>query len=197
METYGFDKLSIRKLKGDLTPDTTSEIVVLEGVQKEGGPTSFDLTGLTKEAIKVFAGNVEYFISRKGTGNVAANFGLLDVPAKIEADILGFVEMDANIDGLGEETEPPYVAVVAESEDLYGVPVAFALVAGSFSRDGFSLATKTDEDFTPEAGEYVYTAMSRKITVGENTKMLKVLRASTEAGVEKLKTAVLGTTPGE
>ena len=41
-------------LKTDLTPDTSKQIRVLEGKQKEGGPTAFDLTGLSKEIQKVF-----------------------------------------------------------------------------------------------------------------------------------------------
>lgn len=192
METYGFDKLSVRKLTTELEPDTAAEIHVLEGKQKEGGPTAFDLTGLSKEAVKVFAGNVEYYLARKGTGSVAANFGLLDVPAEVEQEILGLIKMAEGIDGFGDETEPPYMAAVAEAEDLYGEPVAFAMVAGSFNRDGFSLATKNDEDFTPEAGEYVYNAISRKVKIDTNEKAVKVLRAFGEEAVTKMKTAVLG-----
>lgn len=192
METYGFDKLSVRKLTTELEPDTTTQVHVLEGKQKEGGPTAFDLTGLSKEAVKVFAGNVEYYLARKGTGSVAANFGLLDVPVEIEQEILGLIKMAEGIDGFGDETEPPYMAAVAEAEDLYGEPVAFAMVAGSFNRDGFSLATKNDEDFTPEAGEYVYNAISRKVKIDTNEKTVKVLRAFGTEAVTKMKTAVLG-----
>lgn len=192
METYGFDKLSVRKLTTELEPDTTTQVHVLEGKQKEGGPTAFDLSGLSKEAVKVFAGNVEYYLARKGTGSVAANFGLLDVPVEVEQEILGLIKMAEGIDGFGDETEPPYMAAVAEAEDLYGEPVAFAMVAGSFNRDGFSLATKNDEDFTPEAGEYVYNAISRKVKIDTNEKTVKVLRAFGEEAVTKMKTAVLG-----
>lgn len=117
-ETYGFSKVSSRVLKSDLTPDTTKKIRVMEGVPTEGGPTSFELTGLSKEAVKVFAGNREYYISAKGTGSVAANFGLLDVPAEIERELLGLITFGEGIDAFGENTEPPYIAVVAESEDL-------------------------------------------------------------------------------
>lgn len=193
-ETYGFSKVSTRVLKSDLTPDTTKEIRVMEGVPTEGGPTSFELTGLSKEAVRVFAGNREYYISAKGTGSVAANFGLLDVPAEIERELLGLITFGEGIDAFGENTEPPYIAVVAESEDLStGDPVAFAMVGGKFNRDGFSLATKNDEDFTPEAGEYVFNAVSRSITIGEKTEMVKVMRAYGAANVASLKTVVLGT----
>lgn len=192
-ETYGFSKVSIRVLNSDLTPDATKAIRVLEGVPTKGGPTSFELTGLSKEAVKVFAGNSEYYISAKGTGSVAANFGLLDVPAEVEQEILGLVVFSEGIDAFGENTNPPYIAVVAEAEDLYGEPVAFAMVAGKFNRDGYSLATITDEDFTPEAGEYVYNSVSRAIKIGEKNETVKVLRAYGSANVTTVKTEVLGT----
>lgn len=196
METYGYKSLSIRKLKEDLTPDTTTPIIKVDGTPKKGATSSFDLTGLTKSPIKVFGSNIEYFLVRKGTGDVAANFGLLDLDPKDEGLILGLIEAAEGIQGMGDDMEPPYVAAVSEAEDLYGEPVAFAMVAGSFSRDGFSLATKSDEEFKPEAGEYVFTAMSRKLKFGatgsETEKSYKVLRAFGSAAVEQLKTAVLG-----
>lgn len=196
-ETYGFSKVSSRVLKSDLTPDATKKIRVMEGVPTKGGPTSFELTGLSKEAVKVFAGNREYYISAKGTGSVAANFGLLDVPAEIERELLGLITFGEGIDAFGEKTEAPYIAVVAESEDLStGEPVAFAMVGGKFNRDGFSLATKNDEDFTPEAGEYVFNAVSRSITITSKTEMVKVMRAYGKANVDSLKTVVLGTPLG-
>lgn len=196
-ETYGFSKVSIRVLKSDLTPDTTKTIRVLEGVPTKGGPTSFELSGLSKEAVKVFSGNSEYYISAKGTGSVAANFGLLDVPAEIEQELLGLVVFADGIDAFGNNTEAPNVAVIAEAEDLYGEPVAFAMVAGKFNRDGYSLATITDEDFTPEAGEYVYNSVSRAIKIGEKTETVKVLRAYGSANVTTVKKAVLGTATPE
>lgn len=192
-ETYGFSKVSTRVLKSGLTPDIAKPIRVMEGVPTKGGPTSFELTGLSKEAVKVFAGNREYYISAKGTGSVAANFGLLDVPAEIERELLGLISFGEGIDAFGENTEPPYIAVVAESEDLStGEP----MVGGKFNRDGFSLATKNDEDFTPEAGEYVFNAVSRSITITDKTEMVKVMRAYGKANVESLKTVVLGTPLG-
>ena len=191
-EYYGFEKLSIRKLKEDLTPDTSLPIIEISGDPKKGGTSSFELTGLSKSPVKVFASNIAYYLSRKGTGEVAANFGLLDLNTTDEATILGIAEAAAGIQGIGEDTEPPYVAAIAESEDLYGEPVAFALVAGTFTRDGYKFDTKNDDDFTPEPGEYVYTSISRSITFGAEAKTYKVLRASGTTAVDLLKTTVLG-----
>lgn len=191
-QTYGFDKLSIRVLKENREPDTSKAIHVIEGEAKKGAPVTMEITGLTKEAVKVWGGNVEYFIVRKGVGAVAANFGILDLPTEVEDELLGYLKMADGIAGIGNNTEAPYAAAFMEAEDLYGTPVAFALTAGTFNNDGFSLATKTDEDFTPEPGEYVYTAMSRKITIETKAEQLHVLRATGKEAVEKLKTIILG-----
>ncbi|EOL41998.1 phi13 family phage major tail protein [Enterococcus phoeniculicola] len=193
METYGFSKMSVRKLDEKKQPDTTAEIYEIKGVPKEGATSSFDLTGLSKEPVKVFGSNIEYFIVRKGVGSVAANFGILDLPSKVEDKLLGYLAMDEGIVGMGENTEPPFAAAVVEAEDLYGTPIAFALTCGSFTKDGHSLATTTDEDFKPEPGEYVFSAISRSITMGEKTENLHVLRAVGKEAVDKLKTVVLGT----
>lgn len=192
MNTYGFSKMSIRKLKDDLTPDT-GNIIEIKGAAQQGATSSFDITGLTKEAVKVYGSNKIYYMVRKGVGEVAANFGVLDLPFEAEGEILGYsTEFGEGIQGIGEDTEAPYTAVVIESENLHGEPVAFALVAGSFSRNGISGGTINDSDFTPEPGEYVFTAMSRDITIDTKTKNETVLRAVGAAAVTALKNGVLG-----
>ena len=92
---------------------------------------------------------------------------MLDVPVAIEQELLlGLVTFgdDGGIDGFGDKPEPPYVATVAEAEDLYGEPVAFAMLAGKFHRDGYSLATKNDEDFTPMKPVNMYLMLSLVIS---------------------------------
>lgn len=163
MQTYGFKQLKILKLNDDLTPASDATVKVIDGTPKNGATTSFDLTGLTKEPTKVYGSNIAYFLARKGHGNIAANFGLLDLPAELEHEILGHTKGATDVYHLGEDTEAPYYAVLVESEDLYGEKVGFGLYAGTFSRDGYSAATKSDEDFTPEAGEYVFTPISKQI----------------------------------
>lgn len=193
-ETYGFTKLSTRVLTKELEPDTTAKIRVLEGIQEEGGPVSFELSGLSKEASRVFAGDREYWLASKGVGAAAGNFGVLDVPTEIENEWLGLMVLGEGIEAFGDETNPPYIAVVAESETLSGEPMAWALAAGKFNRDGFSLATKTDEDFTPEAGEYVHNVVTREVTLGDDTKKVKVVRATGKENIANLKKAILGET---
>lgn len=189
---YGFKSLSIRVLDENRQPSKTAPIHVIKGDPQKGAPVTMELTGLTKEAIKVFGGNIEYFVVRKGVGAVAANFGLLDLPTKIEQEIYGYELVKEGIDGIGNNTEAPFVAAFCESEDMTGEPVAYAILAGTLTTDGFSIATKTDEDFTPEPGETVMSAVSRKVTVETEEKEFHVMRAFGSASVEELRTIVLG-----
>lgn len=189
---YGFDKLSIRKLNNLREPDETAKIHVIEGEADKGAPVTMEITGLTKEAVKVFGGNIEYFVVRKGVGDVAANFGILDLPTEVEQEIYGYEIVEEGIDGIGKDTESPFVAAFCESEDMQGAPVAYAILAGTLTTDGFSIETKTDEDFTPEPGETVMSAVSRKVKVDTKEKEFHVMRAFGSTAVEKLRTIVLG-----
>lgn len=193
MQTYGFKRIRLQKLDDTLAP--VGAQIVIEGTPKEGATASFDLTGLTKEPIKVAGSDVNYYVSRKGHGAVAANFGLLDVPKQVEHEMMGHEKADSGVHHLGPDTEAPFYAVLVESGDLYDEKVGFGLYAGVWSRDGYSAATKSDEDFTPEAGEYVFTPISKTIDGVE--KPVTVGFADDEATLEKLKTELFGTAAPE
>lgn len=172
MQTYGFSKITIKKLDNELNRIADKKYVI-EGKPKQGAAASFEITGLTKEPSKVFGSNIAYYVARKGHGDIAANLGILDIPAVIDHEILGHTKASetSKVYHIGEDTEPPYYAVLIESEDLYGEKIGFGMYAGTFSSDGVKGETLNDDDFTPEPGEYVYSAVSRqingkKVTVG-------------------------------
>lgn len=172
MQTYGFSRITIKQLDNELNPVDGKKYTV-EGKPREGAAASFEITGLKKEPSKVFGSNIAYYVARKGHGDIAANLGILDFPATIEHEILGHKKAteESKVYHIGEDTEPPYYAVLIESEDLYGEKIGFGMYAGTFSCDGIKGETLNDDDFTPEPGEYVYSAISRqvgdkKVTVG-------------------------------
>ena len=134
---------------------------VIEGKQDEGATVSAEISGLSKEAAKVYGSNVPYYISQKGTGDITANFGLLDLPEKVNDLILGYkTDETTGVSFLGEDTEPPYCAVLMESEDMNGDTAILALFKGKFSRESLNLNTTTNEAFEPEAEEYVFSAIA-------------------------------------
>lgn len=134
---------------------------VIEGKQDQGATVSAEISGLSKEATKVNGSNKPYYISQKGTGDISANFGLLDLPEGVNDKILGYkIDDTTGISFLGEDTEPPYCAVLMESEDLNGDTAILALFKGRFSREAINLNTTTNEAFEPEAEEYVFSAIA-------------------------------------
>lgn len=189
MQTYGFSRITIQQLDNELKP-VAGKKHVIDGKPKEGAAASFEITGLTKEPSKVFGSNIAYYVARKGHGDIAANLGILDVPSAIEHEMLGHKKAseESKVYHIGEDTEPPYYAVLIESEDLYGEKLGFGMYAGTFSLDGVKGETLNDDDFTPKPGEYVYSAVSRQI----NGKKVTVGFADNSEALAELTTELFG-----
>ncbi|MDT2485089.1 major tail protein [Enterococcus avium] len=160
MTLVGFKKMTIGVFdENGKIP--AANLIVIEGKQDEGATVSAEISGLSKEASKVYGSNVPYYISQKGTGDISANFGLLDLPDGANDKILGYkVDGTNGFSFLGEDTEPPYCAVLMESEDLSGETAMLALFKGKFSRESINLNTTTNDAFEPEAEEYVFSAIA-------------------------------------
>lgn len=189
MQTYGFSRITIQQLDNELKP-VAGKKHIIDGKPKEGAAASFEITGLTKEPSKTFGSNIAYYVARKGHGDIAANLGILDVPSAIEHEMLGHKKAseESKVYHIGEDTEPPYYAVLIESEDLYGEKLGFGMYAGTFSLDGVKGETLNDDDFTPEPGEYVYSAVSRQI----NGKKVTVGFADNSEALAELTTELFG-----
>lgn len=143
-----------------IQPAGSNEIFVIEGKESEGGVISAEIEGLSKEPSRVFASNVAYYVSSKGTGETSVTFTLLDIPGKVEDEILGYKTDESGISFVGEDTEAPYCAVTLESEDLSGEKAILAFFKGKFSRDAINAETTTDEAPEPEGSEYTFTPIS-------------------------------------
>ncbi|EGO5142115.1 major tail protein [Enterococcus faecalis] len=189
MQTYGFSRITIQQLDNELKP-VAGKKHIIDGKPKEGAAASFEITGLTKEPSKAFGSNIAYYVARKGHGDIAANLGILDVPSATEHEMLGHKKAseESKVYHIGEDTEPPYYAVLIESEDLYGEKLGFGMYAGTFSLDGVKGETLNDDDFTPEPGEYVYSAVSRQI----NGKKVTVGFADNSEALAELTTELFG-----
>lgn len=196
MLTYGFSKMTILKMGNDLKPAAGATKTVIEGATQKGATSSFDLTGLTKNPVKVFGSNVAYFLARKGFGDVAANFGILDVPYELDHEMAGHQKTTGGVRFLGEDTEPPYYAILVESEDYNtGDKVGFGIFAATFGRDAYKAATINDEDFTPEADEYVCTPIAKKLTGVDKPQIVGFAFGDEE--FTELETLLFGATQGE
>lgn len=133
--------------------DKVEETHVVEGKANKGGTTEASISGLSAEAVKVYASNVAYYVAQKGTGSVELTLSILDMTEALAAALLGRKENEDGIMLVGESTQPPYAGVLMESEALDGQPIFFALLKGKFRLDEQNLATNEDELSEPEADE--------------------------------------------
>lgn len=158
MTLVGFKRLTIAVLDAD-GKVTADKKWVVEGKANKGATSTAEITGLNKEATKVYGSDIAYYISQKGTGDVSVNLGLLDLEEECNDAILGY-EVKNNISYVGENTEPPTVAIMLESKDLDGTTAMLGFFKGKFSRESINLSTLNGDAFEPEAESYVFAAMS-------------------------------------
>lgn len=157
MTLVGFKRLTIGVFGTD---GKVTKKYVVEGKQDEGATSEAEITGLSKEATKVFGSNIAYYVSQKGVGDVSVNYGLLDLPDNVNDAILGYKAAESGITYIGEDTEPPYISTLMESEDLNGDKVYLGMLKGKMGRESIQMATTTNEAFEPEAEEYVMTCIA-------------------------------------
>ena len=148
--TIGFKRATFFEFDKD---DKVVDNYVVEGKSNAGGTVEASISGLSAEATKVYASNVPYFISQKGTGSVELSLSVLDVPETVLNSVLGRKENEDGITLVGEHTESPYVGVLLEANALSGEPVFFALLKGKFRLDEQSMETNEDEVSEPAPDE--------------------------------------------
>ncbi|WP_392372974.1 major tail protein, partial [Streptococcus suis] len=87
MTMIGFESIEIRVLdEGEPVKDTN--VFVLDGTQDKGATKKADITGLTSEIIKTFGSNLVYHTNAKGVGDISVGLELVDIPFKVQNEIL-------------------------------------------------------------------------------------------------------------
>ena len=162
MAFVGFKKATIAVLNGELKVVSTKKYVV-EGKQGKGATSSFELSGLSSEAVKVYGSDVAYYVVQDGVGDPNMKLNLLDLPFDIENEILGTLKKSEGLFLYGEATKAPNVAIMLESKALNGERVAVGIFNGKFSKDSMSANTKEDKTPTPEPDEYTVAISSKTI----------------------------------
>lgn len=133
--------------------DEVTSTYMVEGKANKGGTVEASISGLSAEAVKVYASNLAYYVAQRGTGSVELSLSVLDITEELSNALLG---REANEDGIvlvGTDTEPPYAGVMMETQALNGEPIFFALLKGKFRLDEQNLATNEDELQEPEPDE--------------------------------------------
>jgi phi13 family phage major tail protein len=189
MTYVGFKRLTIQPFaaNGDLLCDP----IVVEGKKDKGGTVSAEISGLSKDATKVSASNIAYYISRKGVGDVSVDFGILDLPEDSVDIIMGYFKPE-KIAYIGENTEAPYCAAVLESENMQGEKSIMGFFSGSFTREKITVNTlDVTKSFEPEADSFTYSAMATDHDGDQNGQVVAKYAGTDTTVIEELKTQVL------
>lgn len=194
MSLIGFKKMTIGihdKVTGIITEDN---VFVIEGKEGKGATTTANISGLSAEPKKVYGSDILYHVIQKGVGEVEAEFGVIDMPSNLNDKILGYKSAgEDEIVFIGEDTEPPYVTVILESETMSGDTALFALLKGKFGKESIEFATKEGENVTPEADSYKLSCMASD-KEGE-LKDQTVAKYFGTTQVEAFKTLIMPTVP--
>lgn len=159
MTLVGFKSMTIRILDGNETVTKGTNLFVIEGKEGEGATQKVNIKGLSPDVLKTYGSNIAYYISRKGTGNVEADFELLDLRMAVAEKLLGYKKV-GNLGFVGADTEAPYCSILLESEELDGTPVYFAFFKGSFSKEDVDAETLKEKADDPTADKLKYTAIN-------------------------------------
>ena len=152
----GYKRLKIQTFNEDGTKKCA--LIIVEGKKNEGGTTTAELRGLTKDSTKVSASNVDYYVARGGVDDIKAQLGILDLPEKT-ADILSGFRVDKNgIAYAGEDTMPPLCAIEMETKEDTGEIALVGFYTGNFGREKINFQTlDSSKAYTPEAETWNFT----------------------------------------
>lgn len=181
----GFRRATIQILDDELKP-VAGKKYVIEGKTKEGATSSFEITGLNPEALKVYGSDITYAIFQEGTGEVAAKFNALDLPFEMENEVLGRQKSTNGVYHVGEETNPPYCAVLFESSTLHGEKMGTGIYAGKFGKDAVGAKSKEGKMDTPDPDEYSFEPIEKEIEGKKEAVGLALGNESFEALTEEL-----------
>ena len=157
-------KVSFKRMRigihSDVNTVQAKDIFVIEGKENEGATVNAEITGLASEPVKVYGSDIAYYVMQKGTGDVAVNLGILDMPSEVHNKIAGYKTTEEGFSLIGEDTEPPYCSIILESSDLRGNPVLLGFFKGKFTYSETSLNIKTGEQTEPEPDGYTFNAIA-------------------------------------
>lgn len=151
----GFKRIKIQPL--DESGTKKGEPIVIEGLANKGASQEATISGISPEAVKVWGSDVPYYVSQKGTGDISVALTIMDLPNAEEATILGYEQdTESGAQLIGENTEPPYCAMILESSDAQGNVAMLGFFKGKFRKGDVALKSKDGSNYTPNGDSYTY-----------------------------------------
>lgn len=127
----------------------------------KGGAIEATISGLGAEATTVYASNVPFFVSAKGTGETTVSLNVFDLMAGGAYGAVLGIEADAQgIMTVGQDTQAPYVAVTFVADDADGNEVYMGLTKVRFAHPDVALNTSEGGGTDPNTDTIEGSAIS-------------------------------------
>lgn len=168
---------------------------VFEGQADGGASVTAEITGLSKEPVRVYGSDISYYVSQRGTGDVTVSLSLLDAPEEFVDKALGYEVTADGISFAGEKTEAPYSSLLLESSNLQGETVLLGFFKGKFTKDGETINTLTNEPITPEPDVFTFNAITETKSGEASGQVLGKYVGDEAETITKLKNLVVPTVP--
>lgn len=157
MVLVGFKSMTVRILDKE-NPTEGTNLFTFEGKQGKGATQKVNVKGLSPDVTKTYGSNIAYHVSRKGVGNVEADFELLDLRMLVLEKLLGY-KKSGSLGFIGADTEAPYCSILLESEEADGTPAYFAFFRGNFSKEDLDAETLKEKNEELGSDKLTYTAL--------------------------------------
>ncbi|MCU0082167.1 major tail protein [Streptococcus danieliae] len=167
----GFKRLFIRVHDG-AQPVLDKNLFVIEGKPGKGATQTANISGLSSEPVKTYGSNIAYYVANRGVGDLQVEFGIIDLPYKVEAIILG-QKINGNTIKIGADTVAPYCSILMESSIADGTPAFIGCYNGQFSRESVEFETEKDSQEELTADSLKFSAIA---STDANTEGLYVIK---------------------
>lgn len=131
--------------------------------EKSGGTIELKTSGFAGQSNVTYASNIAYWISNAGTGTGKVELTIAEMPMDVATKVLGDVYEDG-IYLTKADVKQPYVALIAEAQDLNSNPMWVAIAKVKFTtQDAFDLKTAEDKGMTLNDIALSGSAVTRKV----------------------------------
>lgn len=126
----------------------------------KGGAIEASISGLGAEPTIVYASNVPFYVSAKGTGETSVEFNTFDITAGGAYNAVLGIETVEGINVVGENTEAPYISIVFESQNADGDTVYMGLTKVRLAHPDIALNTSEGGGTEPNTDTLSGSAIS-------------------------------------
>lgn len=157
LASSGFTRIFFGILDDD---ENVTKVVTVD--RHSGGAIELKTSGFQGAGNTVFASNVSFWISNPGIGTGKIEVTTASLPSEVAVEVLGDELTEEGIYVTKGNVKEPYVATIAETQDLFGNYAYIGVAKAKFgTEDGSDLKTGDDKGISPTNVSLSGTAIAR------------------------------------